>query len=86
MDKRTIKPTCNFPYCKKSKLRYYNILNESERLSCISEHFWKATETLRNFSFIYNLKSNFDSYVVCKTMFLNTLGINELMLEVKVIT
>jgi len=43
MDVRTMKPTCNFPYCKKSKLQPYNIFNESERLSCISEHFWKCT-------------------------------------------
>jgi len=46
----------------------------------------RATEALgdrsrRNFSFVYHLKSNFDSYVVCKTMFLNTLGINELMVH-----
>lgn len=42
MDVRTMKPTCNIPYCKKSKLQPYNIFNESERLSCISEHFWKC--------------------------------------------
>lgn len=46
----------------------------------------RATETLgdlsrRNFSFVYHLKSNVDSYVVCKTMFLNTLGVNEWMVH-----